>query len=162
MLREAAIPTADVHYDESVWPVLSRARASLRVVEPSVIQAAAPASRAAAALPDVPGVVGTLLFTSYLALIGALAVATTGPGESRLSIVIAALFVVAFFTVPRLFLAQEPMEGRRVTMDQFLAQGIDTYTGHCSGSAALVQMFLVPVLLTIGVLSIAIIGAVVG
>jgi hypothetical protein len=102
------------------------------------------------------------LFTSYLALIGALAVATTGPGESRLSIVIAALFVVAFFTVPRLLLTQEPKDSGRVAMDQFLAQGIYTYTGHCTGSAALVQMFMVPVLLTLGVLSIAIIVAVVG
>jgi hypothetical protein len=132
------------------------------VVEPSVIQVAASLFRPAAALPDVPGAVGALLFTSYLALIGALAVATTGPGESRLSIVIGALFVLAFFTVPRLFLAQEPMNSRRVTMDQFLAQGVETYTGHCSGSAALVQMFLVPVLLTLGVLSIAIIVAVIG
>jgi hypothetical protein len=34
-----------------------------------------------------------------------------------------------------------------------------TFTGHCSGGAALVQMFLVPVALTIGILAIAVIIA---
>ena len=34
-----------------------------------------------------------------------------------------------------------------------------TFTGHCTGGAALVQMFLVPVALTIGMLAIAVVIA---
>lgn len=166
MFRETALAKIDVHCDEHVWPVLSRENAFSRLVETTTDEAMAlPASlpfRAAAAAPDVPAAVGVLLVTCYLALISALAIATAGPGESKFALVIAALFVVAFFTVPRLILAQEPVDGARVTMDQFLARGIETFTGHCSGRAALVQMFVVPVLLTLGVLSIAIIIAVVG
>jgi hypothetical protein len=164
MFRETA--AIDVRHGEHVWPVLSREKNLPRVGETTVAEAtASPASppfRSAAALPDVPAAVGTLLFTCYLALIGALAIATAGPGKSRFSMVIAALFVVAFFTVPRLFMAQEPVDGRRATMGQFLGGGMETFTGHCSGRAALVQMFVVPVLLTLGVLSIAIIIAVTG
>jgi hypothetical protein len=166
MFRETARAKIDVHYDEHVWPVLSRENAFPRLVEITADEASElPPSlpfRSAAAAPDVPAAVGILLFACYLALIGALAIATAGPGESKFALVIAALFVVAFFSVPRLILAQEPIDGARVTMDHFLTRGIETFTGHCSGRAALVQMFVVPVLLTLGVLSIAIIIAVVG
>ena len=172
MFRETALTKIDVRYDEDVWPVLSRDDAFPRLVETTADEATtSPASaapspslpfRPAAAAPDVPAAVGILLFACYLALISALAIATAGPGESKFALVIAALFVVAFFTVPRLILAQEPVDGARMTMDRFLAGGIETFTGHCSGRAALVQMFVVPVLLALGVLSIAIIIAVVG
>jgi hypothetical protein len=166
MFRDTATPAIDVHEDEQIWPVLSRRKMSPRVVETTADEdIASPASvpfRSAVAVPDVPAAVGILLFTCYLALIGALAIATAGPGESKFALVIAALFVGAFFAVPRLILAQEPPDGARVTMDQFLARGMETFTGHHSGRAALVQMFVVPVLLTLGILTIAIIIAAVG
>lgn len=165
MFRETALAKIDVHYDLHVWPVLNRDNPFPRLVETTADEASELALslpfRPASAAPDVPAAVGILLFACYLALIGALAVATAGTGESKFALVIAALFVVAFFTVPRLILAQEPIDGARITMDRFLSRGIETFTGHCSGRAALVQIFVVPVLLTIGVLSIAIIIAVV-
>lgn len=166
MFRETATQAAGVHDDEQVRTIARRDGAVPRPVETTAGAAlalpAAPLFRAAEAVPDIPAAVGKMLFACYLALVGALAIATAGPGESGFALVVAALFVVAFFTVPRLFLAQEAGEGRRVTMDQFLARGVDTFTGHCSGGAALVQMFVVPVLLTLGVLSIAIIVSIVG
>ena len=91
----------------------------------------------------------------YLALIGALALATAGPGQSGMALVIAGLFVVTFFTVPWLIFKQEVPAAKRTVMSRFLAQGMQTYTGPCAGKAALVQMFIVPVLLTFGVLLIA-------
>lgn len=158
MFREDASRELPVSHEDQVWPVMNRDRARstpdpVIVHEPAIF-------RAAEAAPDVPATVGILLFAVYLALIGALAVATAGPGESGFMLTIAGLFVVAFFAVPRLILAQEPTHGLRVTMDQFLAKGLDTYTGHCSGRAALAQMFVVPVLLTIGILLIAVVIAV--
>jgi hypothetical protein len=37
---------------------------------------------------------------------------------------------------------------------------MDTFTGHSSGAAALVQMLVVPVLLTFGALAMAVIAAI--
>ena len=149
-----------VQLDGPVWPVLNREGPSAEPV-PAIVDESL-AFRAAPATPDVPAALGMLLFGSYLALVGALALATAGPGESRFILVIAALFVVAFFTVARFIFAVEPQAGRRPAIEQFLARGLDTYTGHCSGGAAIVQMFIVPVLLTLGMLAIALLIAFIG
>jgi hypothetical protein len=142
----------------SVWPVLGNGRVSLPGQQTETVSVAPP-FRAEPAAPDVPASVGAMLFAAYLALIGALAIATSGPGESRMVLVIAGLFVVAFFAVPHFIFAQEPKSGRRPDLDRFLATGMRTFTGDCTGGAALVQMFLVPVALTIGMLAIAVVIA---
>ena len=99
--------------------------------------------RATPAAPDVPAAVGGLIAASYAGLI-------------------AALFVIAFFTVPRIFFAVERDSGVRASFDDFLNKGMDTLTGHNSGKAALVQMLVVPVMLTLGVLAMGITIAMVG
>ena len=144
-----------VHYEQSVWPVFTRDLPSPRAV-PTEAAAIRP-FRAEEATPDVPAAIGGMLFAAYFALIGALAIATAGPGESRMVLTIAGLFVVAFFAVPHFILAQEPKEGRRPALGRFLATGMRTLTGHCSGRAALVQMFIVPVALTLGILAIGLV-----
>ena len=118
--------------------------------------------RATPAAPDVPATVGGLIAASYAGLVVALAVATVGSAESIFVIVIAALFVIAFFTVPRIFFAVERDSGVRASFDAFLNNGMNTFTGHNSGKAALVQMLIVPVLLTLGVLAMGINIATVG
>ena len=118
--------------------------------------------RATPAAPDVPAAVGGLIAASYAGLIAALAVATVGSAESIFVIVIVALFAVAFFTVPRIFLAVERDSGVRASFNEFLHNGMTTFTGHNSGKAALVQMLVVPVLLTLGVLAMGITIATVG
>ena len=112
--------------------------------------------RATPAAPDVPAAVGGMIAASYAGLIIALAVATVGSAESIFVIVIAALFVITFFTVPRIFFAVERDGGVRTSFDAFLRDGMDTFTGHNSGKAALVQMLVVPVLLTFAVLAMGI------
>jgi hypothetical protein len=42
-----------------------------------------------------------------------------------------------------------------------MRKGMDTLTGHCSGRAALVQMMIVPVLLTLGVAMMGIAAAII-
>jgi hypothetical protein len=108
------------------------------------------------AAPDVPAAIGGMIAASYGALIAALAVATTGPGKSILAIVIAAFFVAVFFAVPRIFFGVEQDNGPRARLDQFFTNGIETLTGHNSGRSALVQMLIVPVLLTLAVLAMGI------
>ena len=113
------------------------------------------------AVPDFPAAVGRLIVGAYVALIGMMAATMARNAESAFVISIAALFLVAFLSVPRIFLAIEPETGRRPTMSAFLERGIHTATGHLSGRGALVQMLVVPVLLTLGVLAIGIAGIVI-
>jgi len=108
--------------------------------------------------PDVPGTVGGLVAASYFALLGALFFATAGSKHSIFMISIAVFFAIVFFTVPRIFLGVEPRT-TRPSMMRFMDDGIQTYTGHCSGSAALVQMLIVPVALTFCVLAMGVIAA---
>ena len=115
---------------------------------------------AAPAAPDVPAALGGLIAASYVTLLGALAVATTGSPVSIFAIAIAAFFVAIFFAVPRIFFGVEPRPGRRPTLDRFIRDGMDTLTGHSSGPAAMVQMLVVPVSLTLGVLAMGMIVAI--
>jgi len=137
----------------AVWP------ARTEVAPLPVPEAAAPApvhSKPTPSSPDVPVAVGGLIALSYVGLIGAFAVATIGSAHSWYMITISALFLVAFFTVPRIFLGIEPKQGARPDFDRFMAEGMQTLTGHSSGSAALVQMLIVPVSLTLAMLAIAV------
>ncbi|WP_166042170.1 hypothetical protein [Sphingosinicella sp. YJ22] len=112
------------------------------------------------AAPEVPAAVGGIIVAAYAALIAAFAVATVGSAESVFAVTISALFLVAFFTVPRIFLAVEPKARERSSFDRFMSDGIQTLTGHNSGAAALVQMLIVPVLLTFAALAMGIAAAI--
>ncbi len=112
------------------------------------------------AAPDVPAAVGGLIVASYFTLIGAFALATVGSARSIFAIAIVLFFAAAYFTVPRLFFAVEPKAGRRPSLQAFLYQGMDTLTGHSGGRDALIQMLIVPVLLTFGALAMGVAAAV--
>lgn len=105
-----------------------------------------------AAAPDVPAAAGALLAASYAALVGAFALVTVASPASIFAIAVCFVFLAAFFAVPFAFLAVEPKQKRRIGFEAFLRKGMETLTGHSSGGAALVQMLMVPVLLTFGVL----------
>jgi len=109
--------------------------------------------QATPAAPDVPAAVGGLIAASYAGLIAALAVATAGSGQSIFVIVVSALFVLTFFTVPRIMFAVERHSGVRASFDEFLRNGVNTFTGHNGGRAVLVQMLIIPIALTLGVLA---------
>ncbi len=105
--------------------------------------------RSAAAAPDIPPAVGRFLVASYIMLLTIFAVAFAHSKEALFAIAICAVFMAMYFSVPRIFFAVEPKQGERPNLDVFLAKGLQTYTGHCSGQDALVQMLIVPVLLTL-------------
>jgi hypothetical protein len=115
--------------------------------------------RTVAAAPDVPGSVGGMIAGAYAALIVALFVATAGSLSSIFAIVIAGFFVAVFFTVPRIFFAVEPMTEQRPGLSRFLKRGMETLTGHATGTAAMVQMLVVPVFLTLAILAMGLIIA---
>ncbi len=105
--------------------------------------------RSAAAAPDVPAAVGKMLVAAYVALLATFAVTMAHSREVLLALAICAVFLTMYLSVPRIFLGVEPKQGKRPSLDMFLNKGLETYTGHCSGKEALVQMLIVPVLLTL-------------
>lgn len=125
--------------------------------EPQQPEAFAPTPAA----QDVPAAVGGLLVAAYASLIGAFALATVGSAESLYVVTISALFVVTFFTVPRIFLGVEPKAGKRPSFDRFMRDGLETLTGHSTGAATLVQMLIVPVLLTFAALAMGVAAAII-
>lgn len=145
----------DIGKVAAVWPARAQVP-PLPLAEADAAPAAAP-FLPTPSCPDVPVGVGKLIVAAYVGLIAAFAAVTVGSAYSLYMITISALFLVAFFTVPILFLAQEPKSGRRPSFERFMAEGMGTLTGHCSGNAALVQMLIVPVSLTMGVLIIGLV-----
>lgn len=115
--------------------------------------------RPEAAVPDVPRATGILMAATYASIIGMFALTIANAGQGPYMIAIDAIFLIAFFAVPAIMLKLERDPARRPSMGRFLAQGMQTYTGHVSGGGALMQMFVVPVLLAFAVLAIGIIAA---
>jgi hypothetical protein len=112
----------------------------------------------AAAAPDVPAAVGRLIVAPYFALLGVFFALFAGSPLALFSIAVCAFFVAMYFAVPRIFFAIEADPARRPTLSQFIHGGLQTLTGRTGGKDALVQMLIVPVLLTFGLAAMGIIG----
>lgn len=119
------------------------------------------ATDATPAAADVPASVGMMIAGSYGVLLAALALATAGSAKSLFAIVIAAFFLFMFFSVPAVFLGVDSAGRRGRSSADFMERGMQTLTGHCSGRAALIQMLLVPVLLTFGIVCMGIAAAII-
>jgi hypothetical protein len=142
----------------AVWPTGAQP-APLPI--PDVEQVAHRPQQAMAAAPDVPAAVGKLIIASYVVLLAAFAMATIASSYSIYTMVICAITLAAYFTVPWLFFTQERAEGLRPTLESFMEDGMETMTGHSTGGAALVQMMIVPVSLTLGVVVMGIAAAII-
>jgi len=58
------------------------------------------------------------------------------------------IFIAAFFTVPTLWVRMKPANASRALgFEEFLAKGIDTYTGRASGGAAFAQVMIMPMII---------------
>lgn len=112
----------------------------------------------AAAAPDVPAAVGRLVVAPYVALLAVFFALFAGSPLAFFSIGVCALFVGMYFAVPRIFFAVEADPARRPSLAQFLECGLQTLTGRTGGRDALIQMLIVPVLVTFGLMTIGIIG----
>jgi hypothetical protein len=110
--------------------------------------------RSAPAAPDLPVAIGRMLAGSYAALIAVCLLTLGGSREAMFAIVVSGLYVLIYCAVPLIFLRVEADPCPRPTLRAFLRGGIDTATGHLSGRAALVQMLVVPVMLTFCLLAI--------
>ena len=144
----------------AAWPTTMD---GLVLAEPAEAQVSSGADEAeavmpAAAAPDVAAGVGIAIVASYVALILVFFAFFAGSLLAAFVITIAAGFVAIFFAIPRIFFGLEPDTSRRPSFSTFMHQGMETLTGHSSGGAALVQMVIVPVLLTLGLLAMGIAG----
>jgi hypothetical protein len=110
------------------------------------------------AAPDVPAAVGGFIAASYAGLLAVFFAFFARSPLALFSIVICGGFVAIYFTIPRIFLAIEADPARRPTLGRFLRTGLDTATGRTGGKDALIQMMIVPVLVTLGLAAIGIIG----
>ncbi len=137
----------------AIWP---RPDGGLQVplgqVEAGLARAPAPA------VPDMPVAVGRMIVGVYAAIILAFALTMARGGEASFMIAISAGYVAIFLAVPRIFLAVEADASRRPSLSQFLERGIDTWTGHLSGRAALVQIMIVPLLVLAAISIIGMVG----
>jgi hypothetical protein len=110
------------------------------------------------AAPDLPAAVGGLIAAPYAGLMAVFFAFYARSPVALFSIVICAGFVSIYFAIPRIFLAIEADPARRPTLRRFLRTGIDTATGRTGGRDALIQMMIVPVLVTLGLAAIGIIA----
>lgn len=113
------------------------------------------------AVPDMPVAVGRLIVAAYVGLIGVLALTMARNASTAFVIAIDVALVVAFLSVPAIFLGVENDRSIRPGLNRFLKDGVQTATGRLSGGGALVQMLVVPVLLTLGLLAIGIAGLII-
>jgi hypothetical protein len=142
----------------AVWPASAQV-APLPLPEIAEAPAAAEFTPTPAA-PELAGGVGGMIVAAYVALLTAFIFATVGSAESIFMVVIAAFFMFMFFMVPAAFFGIEG-GGKRPSFERFWAQGMETLTGHASAKPALVQMLIVPVFLTSGVIAMGMAAAII-
>ena len=156
-MRHETISTAQIA--AAAWPTTMD---GLVLAEPAEVTTEAVVAPAPAlpmpAAPDVAAGVGVLIVASYVGLLVVFFALFAGSLSALFAITICAGFVAVFFTVPRIFFALEPDQTRRPSLPAFMEKGIETLTGHSTGGEALVQMLIVPVLLTLGLLTMGIVG----
>ena len=110
------------------------------------------------AMADVATGVTRLFVATYAALILVFFALFATSTLAAFSIAVCAFYVAMFFGVPRIFLVIEAAPGRRPSFHCFMRGGIDTLTGRTGGRDALTQMLIVPVLVTLGLAAMGIIG----
>jgi hypothetical protein len=154
------IATVRIARDEAVaavWPTAA--------IESMTAPAAGPAEAAGEqpfvatpAMADVSTGVVRMVAGTYAALIAVFFALFANSPVALFAITVCAFFVAMFFGVAKLFLAVEAAPGRRPSLDRFLRNGMETMTGRTGGGDALLQMLIVPVLLTLGLAAMGIIG----
>ena len=99
-----------------------------------------------------------LLLGFYGAMVGLMWLIFARTGEGALFMLIVTLVFTAFAAVPLLTLrlGRREAAAKPVSFREYLEQSIDTLTGPLSGRAALVQIIVVPVLLTLCLVGIAV------
>lgn len=131
-----------------IWPRAGSASTPLAEVESAFVPTPA--------VPDVPAAVGRMIVGGYCALVAIFLLTMARGPEATFAIAISGLYVAIYVAVPRLFLKVEADSSPRPSLAEFLDSGIDSWTGRIGGASALVQIFVVPVLVGLCLLVIGI------
>ena len=96
---------------------------------------------------------------AFLAYIGVMAAAFAS-AEIAIPFAICIITIVAAFAVPAMWVkvAARPV-GRVPDWNQFIGEGVETFTGHVSGKSAVCQVLLMPVVILVWGVIIAVIQA---
>jgi hypothetical protein len=108
--------------------------------------------------PRLPPMVGWLMVLAYAATMAGFLLFFGGSAFTAFMLAIGFFYLAVYAGVPALFLRMQrppaPSDIRQADMANFLARGMETWTGHLSGRQALVQIMAVPVALAIAVFGI--------
>lgn len=103
-----------------------------------------------AAAPDVPGAVGWMMLAVYGAMILSFLALYTRSGVETLMVVVSTVYGLVYFGVPAIIARVEGRSGK-VGFNDFLRNGMQTWTGHVSGREAIIHILSVPVAATVGI-----------
>ena len=130
----------------------------LRPISPATPLEEAPPPAPEPAAAELPVGLGVLLVMAYAALLAGFYVAFGGDAEVELVLGVCAVYLAIYLGVPVVLLRMEGAGGRaRPDMADFARDGFLTYTGWLSARAAMTQMLIVPVALTVGALGLGLI-----
>ena len=131
-------------------------RETIAAIAPSIPTERFEPFRSVPVMPDVVGA-GRLIVASYIAMVIVFAVGFGGPRDVNFALTIVGLFVVVYFTLPRILLGVAPETIGRPSLEQFISDGMMTYTGRTGGKAALVQILIVPICLAVAAIAMTVV-----
>jgi hypothetical protein len=120
---------------------------------------AVPSTLPELACPDLPPLLGVLIAASYVAILGAFLLVFSESADVVFIIGVCGVYLAAYLSVPAIMFR---IEGRGRSQKHpdfaaFLERGLITWTGHVSGSGAILQILLIPAAVTGAVLGIGLI-----
>ena len=96
---------------------------------------------------ELPARLHVMTVAAYLAFIGVMGVGLSSPGLV-IPMAIFAIFIVAMFGVPALWVRMQPHDDSRgLRWSAFRSDGISTWTGRIAARDAMVQVLILPVLI---------------
>lgn len=98
-------------------------------------------------VPDLPPAVGFMLVGAFAWIIGAYLITFRSDLQALEMVVVDAVYASVYLGVPWIVLKLEPRTGPNPTLAVFLDRGLQTFTGHLTGTHALVQILTIPVAL---------------
>ena len=111
---------------------------------------------------ELPTGIYVAMAAMFLGFVAVLSVAFRNP-EMAVPFGVFVAFIAAFFTVPGLWARMKPEDSRTPARDwsRFMAEGVQTATGHSSGREAAVLALLLPFLILCWAIAVAVIAALV-
>jgi len=109
------------------------------------------------AAADIPAAIGWGLVGIYAAIMLDFVLFFTASRMAALMVGVSFTYFVVYLAVPAAFFRIESVatgRNRRVSLNNFLKNGLQTWTGHVAGWEAIAQIFTIPVVLAVALFAI--------